>query len=73
MGGDPLGPTLGIRQADIEINRKVMLDGPMVLLSCAGLLLYLWVRPLIAGDGSGEAPQAIVCWAWRGRSPRLAR
>ncbi len=34
----------------IEINRKVMLDGPMVLLSCAALLLYLWVRPSLAGE-----------------------
>lgn len=28
----------------VEINRKVMLDGPMVLLSCAALLLYLSSR-----------------------------
>ena len=40
----------------VEINRKVMLDGPMVLLSCAGLLLYLWVRPALSGD-SERAPR----------------
>lgn len=34
----------------VEINRKVMLDGPMVLLSCAALLLYLWARPYLSGE-----------------------
>jgi hypothetical protein len=36
----------------VEINRKVMLDGPMVLLSCAGLLFYLWARDRIDGTGT---------------------
>ena len=36
----------------VEINRKVMLDGPMVLLSCAALLLYLYARPYLAGEVS---------------------
>lgn len=41
----------------VEINRKVMLDGPMVLLSCAGLLLYLWARPYLAGDEQVSRPK----------------
>lgn len=41
----------------IEINRKVMLDGPMVLFSCLALLLYLWARPYLAGDTSSPVPR----------------
>lgn len=41
----------------IEINRKVMLDGPMVLFSCLAVLLYLWVRPCLAGDASSPVPR----------------
>ncbi len=41
----------------VEINRKVMLEGPMVLLSCAALLLYLWVRPCLAGDKTTGLPK----------------
>ncbi len=39
----------------VEINRKVMLDGPMVLLACIGLAFYLWVRP--APDGREQSPR----------------
>ena len=41
----------------VEINRKVMLEGPMVLLSCAALLLYLWARPCLARDLSERVPK----------------
>ena len=41
----------------VEINRKIMLEGPMVLFSCAALLLYLWVRPYLAGDKSADNPR----------------
>ncbi|MDQ6693123.1 MAG: phospholipid carrier-dependent glycosyltransferase [Chloroflexota bacterium] len=40
----------------VEINRKVMLDGPMVLLSCVALLLYLWVRPALSLHSAGSTP-----------------
>jgi hypothetical protein len=42
----------------IEINRKVMLEGPLVLLSCAAVLCYLWARPSLAGeDGAHIGPR----------------
>jgi hypothetical protein len=44
----------------VEINRKIMLDGPMVLLSCAGLLLYLWVRPGLAGEKAVRRPLIVL-------------
>ncbi|HEX9989773.1 MAG TPA: hypothetical protein VGE45_15020 [Chloroflexia bacterium] len=50
----------------VEINRKVMLDGPMVLLSCGALLLYLWVRPTLAGDTSSPAKRPLVWLALAG-------
>ena len=37
----------------VEINRKVMLDTPMVLFACAALALYLWARAEIEDQGSG--------------------
>jgi hypothetical protein len=44
----------------IEINRKVMLDGPMVLLSCGALLLYLWARPRLAGEVAAGGPRRLT-------------
>jgi 4-amino-4-deoxy-L-arabinose transferase-like glycosyltransferase len=43
-GGTLVGLLWALDGRVVEINRKVMLDGPMVLLSCAALLLYLRVR-----------------------------
>ncbi|HKP51400.1 MAG TPA: hypothetical protein VJ183_01980, partial [Chloroflexia bacterium] len=43
-GGALVGLLWALDGRVVEINRKVMLDGPMVLLSCAALLLYLRVR-----------------------------
>ncbi|HYP19236.1 MAG TPA: hypothetical protein VEY08_04110 [Chloroflexia bacterium] len=50
-GGTMSGLLWALDGRVVEINRKVMLDGPMVLLSCAALLLYLSARPYLAGDG----------------------
>jgi hypothetical protein len=48
-GGSVAGLLWTLDGRVVEINRKVMLDGPMVLLSCAALLLYLFARPYLAG------------------------
>lgn len=56
-GGTIAGLLWALDGRVIEINRKVMLDGPMVLFSCAALLLYLWARPFLAGDKSASAPK----------------
>ncbi|MDQ5823210.1 MAG: phospholipid carrier-dependent glycosyltransferase [Chloroflexota bacterium] len=50
VGGTVAGLLWAVDGRVVEINRKVMLDGPMVLLSCAALLLYLWARPYLAGE-----------------------
>ncbi len=51
----------------IEINRKVMLDGPMVLLSCGALLLYMWVRPsLLSGQRAGGPRKPLLMLAFVG-------
>ena len=42
----------------IEINRKVMLEGPLVMLSCAAVLFYLWARPSLTGDNGGPSRRA---------------
>lgn len=44
----------------VEINRKVMLDNPMVLLSSVGLLLYVWIRPRLAGRTSGSRGSTLL-------------
>jgi hypothetical protein len=44
-GGTLAGGLWAIDGRVVEINRKIMLEGPLVLLSCAAVLLYLWVRP----------------------------
>jgi hypothetical protein len=44
-GGALAGGLWAIDGRVIEINRKIMLEGPLVMLSCAGVLLYLWARP----------------------------
>ncbi|MDQ3704619.1 MAG: phospholipid carrier-dependent glycosyltransferase [Chloroflexota bacterium] len=51
-GGTVAGLLWALDGRVVEINRKVMLDGPMVLLSCAALLLYLWARPYLAGEAN---------------------
>lgn len=56
-GGTTAGLLWALDGRVIEINRKVMLDGPMVLLSCAALLLYLWARPFLSGDESVSVPR----------------
>ncbi len=43
-GGAIVGLLWALDGRVVDINRKVMLDGPMVLLSCAALFLYLRVR-----------------------------
>jgi hypothetical protein len=47
-GGTLAGGLWAIDGRVVEINRKIMLEGPLVLLSCAAVLLYLWVRPWLA-------------------------
>ncbi|MEO8287435.1 MAG: hypothetical protein ABI670_13500 [Chloroflexota bacterium] len=45
----------------VEINRKIMLEGPLVLLSCAAVLLYLWARPaLYRGDTPGPKRPLLI-------------
>lgn len=56
-GGTLSGALWALDGRVVEINRKIMLDGPMVLLSCAALLLYLWVRPILTGDGTRPSPR----------------
>lgn len=56
-GGATAGLLWALDGRIVEINRKVMLDGPMVLLSCAGLLIYLWVRPVLAGEPASRLPR----------------
>ena len=46
-GGTLAGGLWAIDGRVIEINRKIMLEGPLVMLSCAGILLYLWARPAL--------------------------
>ncbi|MEP6775638.1 MAG: hypothetical protein ABJA50_08585 [Chloroflexota bacterium] len=46
-GGALAGGLWAIDGRVIEINRKIMLEGPLVMLSCAGVLLYLWARPAL--------------------------
>lgn len=59
-GGTVAGLLWALDGRVVEINRKVMLDGPMVLLSCAALLLYLWARPhLTAEDGAPRRGPAL--------------
>jgi 4-amino-4-deoxy-L-arabinose transferase-like glycosyltransferase len=43
-GGTLVGLLWALDGRVVEINRNVMLEGPLVLLSCAALLLYLRVR-----------------------------
>ena len=59
-GGALAGGLWAIDGRVIEINRKIMLEGPLVLLSCAGVLLYLWARPglwpLTTSEPDADAP-----------------
>ena len=41
----------------VEINRKIMLEGPLVLLSCGAILLYLWARPALQSESLDRAPR----------------
>jgi hypothetical protein len=51
-GGTLAGGLWAVDGRVVEINRKIMLEGPLVLLSCAAVLLYMWVRPgLTTVDG----------------------
>ncbi|MBF6612985.1 MAG: hypothetical protein IVW55_07630 [Chloroflexi bacterium] len=61
-GGTLAGVLWALDGRVVEINRKVMLDGPMVLLSCGALLLYLWVRPALEGGGSARARRRPFLW-----------
>src|SRR5688500_10942415 len=56
-GGIVAGLLLALDGRVVEINRKVMLEGPMVLLSCAALLLYVWVRPALTRNLSERIPR----------------
>ncbi|MGA7732939.1 MAG: hypothetical protein WCD37_16905 [Chloroflexia bacterium] len=74
-GGTLAGGLWAVDGRVVEINRKIMLEGPLVLLSCAAVLLYLWVRP---GLGEDEGPRANdegrpkARWYSALRSPHLA-
>lgn len=59
-GGSVAGLLWALDGRVVEINRKVMLDGPMVLLSCAALLAYLLARPYLTGEAS--APRRRSLW-----------
>lgn len=66
-GGVVVGALWALDGRVIEINRKIMLDGPMVLLSCAALLLYLMARPSLTGDGdSPDRRNALLLLAFAG-------
>ena len=54
-GGGLAGALWALDGRVVEINRKVMLDGPMVLLACIGLAFYLWARPAL--DGREQPPR----------------
>jgi hypothetical protein len=41
----------------VEINRKIMLEGPLVMLSCGAVLLYLWARPALQRDSQRAVPK----------------
>ncbi|MEO6458575.1 MAG: hypothetical protein ABIO92_09960, partial [Chloroflexia bacterium] len=56
-GGTVAGLLCALDGRVVEINRKIMLEGPMVLLSCAAVLLYLWARPYLARDLSERIPK----------------
>lgn len=60
FGGSMAGLLWALDGRVVEINRKVMLDGPMVLLSCAALLAYLLARPYLIGEVS--APRRRSLW-----------
>src|SRR5205814_429552 len=38
-------------------NRKIMLEGPLVLLSCGAILLYLWTRPALQQNAPNHLPR----------------
>jgi hypothetical protein len=51
----------------VEINRKIMLEGPLVMLSCGAILLYLWVRPALQrGETEGVPRRPMVILALTG-------
>jgi hypothetical protein len=56
-GGVLAGSLWALDGRVVEINRKIMLDGPMVLFSCAALLLYLLARPALAADDEQHPPK----------------
>ncbi len=59
-GGTVAGLLWALDGRVVEINRKVMLDVPMVLLACAALLLYLWARPILLLGGPDRAPKQVL-------------
>lgn len=59
-GGTLAGALWALDGRVVEINRKIMLDGPMVLLSCAALLLYLKARPMLTGESTPTRPRRLL-------------
>lgn len=53
-GGSIAGGLWALDGRVVEINRKIMLEGPLVLLSCAAVFAYLLVRPRLAGGYAVE-------------------
>lgn len=56
-GGMMAGMLWALDQRVVDINRKVMLDGPMVLFSCVAFLLYLWARPYLSREQIMSVPK----------------
>jgi len=56
-GGAIAGLVWAVDGRVVEINRKIMLEGPLVMLSCGAILLYLWVRPALQRGSSGGLPR----------------
>lgn len=55
-GGSIAGGLWVIDGRVVEINRKIMLEGPLVLLSCAAVFLYLCIRTSLTQPGSVDPP-----------------
>ncbi len=56
-GGAIAGLLWAVDGRVVEINRKIMLEGPLVMLSCGAILIYLWARPALQYGSSERGPR----------------
>ncbi len=70
-GGALAGGLWAIDGRVVEINRKIMLEGPLVLLSCAAVLLYILVRPTLTNNRINTPHSALRTPHSKLRTPRL--